>query len=55
MAGPTPSSLDYLSVDDVLTLYSFVVEGDEVTEPGVANRGAIEYAVETVREGHFGE
>jgi death-on-curing protein len=51
MAG----DLEYLSVDDVLTLHETIVRADDMTESGVSAPGDIEYTVTTVREGHFGE
>lgn len=52
MAG---GDLEYLSVDDVLTLHETIVRADDSTEPGVSTPGDIEYTVTTVREGHFDE
>lgn len=48
------TDLVYLSVEDVLTLHETIVQAGEETEPGVRSRGDVEYAVTTVREGHFG-
>lgn len=47
--------LVYLGVEDVLTLHEVVVENGPDTEPGVANRGDVSYAVDHVRRGHFGQ
>ena len=42
------------SVDDVLTVHEVVVAESEETSAGVSNVGDVEYAIEFVREGHFG-
>jgi death-on-curing protein len=47
-------SVNYLSTHDVLAIHELIVESNEDTEPGVSSRGDVEYAVEHVREGHFG-
>lgn len=52
MAG---GEIEYLSVDDILTLHETIVQADDSTEPGLSSPGDVEYTVSTVREGHFGE
>lgn len=47
--------LEYLTVEDILSLHETIVQVDDSTEPGVSSRGDIQYTVSTVREGHFGE
>ena len=47
-------STRYLSADDILTVHELVVESNDDTEPGVSSRGDVEYAVDAIREGHFG-
>lgn len=47
-------SVNYLSTDDILAIHELIVESNEETEPGISSRGDIEYALEHVREGHFG-
>ena len=49
-----PDSLNYLTTEDILSIHELVVESNEDTEAGVASTGDIEYAVEHIREGHFG-
>lgn len=46
MAG---GALDYLSVDDILTLHETIARADDSTEPVVSAPGDIEYTVTTVR------
>lgn len=46
---------EYLSVDDILTLHEVIVENSDETEPGISARGDVEYTVEHIREGHFGQ
>ena len=47
-------STRYLSADDILTVHELIVESNDDTEPGVSSRGDVEYAVNAIREGHFG-
>jgi len=47
--------IDYLSVDDILTLHEVIVDNGDDTEPGISSRGDIEYTVEHLQEGHFGQ
>lgn len=47
-------STNYLATADILAIHELIVESNEDTEAGVASPGDIEYAVEHVREGHFG-
>ena len=49
-----PDSLNYLATDDILAIHELVVESNEDTTAGVTSAGDIEYAVEHIREGHFG-
>ncbi|WP_324756271.1 type II toxin-antitoxin system death-on-curing family toxin [Haloarcula sp. GH36] len=49
-----PDSFNYLTTEDILSIHELVVESNEDTETGVASTGDIEYAVEHIREGHFG-
>ncbi|WP_336001311.1 type II toxin-antitoxin system death-on-curing family toxin [Halorientalis halophila] len=46
---------EYLSVEDVLAVHEFIVESNGETEAGVASRGDVEYALEHVRAGQFGQ
>ena len=47
-------SVNYLSTDDILAIHELIVESNEYTEPGISSPGDVAYAVEHVREGHFG-
>ena len=47
-------STRYLSADDILTVHELIVESNDDTEPGVSSHGDVEYAVDAIREGHFG-
>lgn len=53
--GDSDEVRDYLTVTDILTIHEVIVESSEETTPGVASRGDIEYVVEYVWEGHFGQ
>jgi death-on-curing protein len=48
-------SVNYLSTDDILAIHELIVESNEDTEPGIPSPGDVAYAVEHVREGHFGQ
>jgi death-on-curing protein len=50
-----PDGFVYLTPDDVLDLHEAVLTNDPDAEPGVRNEGAIEYALDAVRSGRFGE
>ncbi|MFB6205993.1 MAG: type II toxin-antitoxin system death-on-curing family toxin [Haloglomus sp.] len=47
--------IEYLSVDSVLALHEVIIEGDERSEPGVQSEGDIEYALDHIEHGSFGE
>lgn len=49
-----PVTVNYLSTDDILAIHELIVESNDETEAGVSSPGDIDYAVEYVREGHFG-
>ena len=53
MSGES-DSVNYLSTEDILAIHELIVESNEETERGVSSHGDVEYAVEYVREGHFG-
>mgnify|MGYP006301207277 CR=1 FL=1 len=53
--GEDAESTRYLSADDILTMHELIVESNDDTEPGVSSRGDVEYAVDAIREGHFGQ
>lgn len=48
-------SVTYLSADDILDIHELIVESNEETEAGVSSPGHIEYAVEHIQTGHFGQ
>lgn len=52
--GEESDPITYLSPDDVLAIHELIVESNEDTESGISSPGDIEYALEYVREGHFG-
>jgi death-on-curing protein len=49
-----PESINYLSTDDVLAIHELIVESNADTAAGVTAAGDIEYAIDNIREGHFG-
>lgn len=48
-------SISYLSADDIQAIHELTVEASAETTAGVASPGDIEYAVEHVQEGQFGQ
>jgi len=46
---------EYLTVDDILTVHEVIVGSSEETAAGVAAEGDIDYVVEHVATGHFGQ
>ena len=38
--------LEYLTVEDILTIHDVIVETSDETEPGVSSRGDVEYVVD---------
>lgn len=54
MSGPE-DEFEYLSVEDILTIHEVIAETSDETEPGVSASGDVEYAVDYIREGHFGQ
>jgi death-on-curing protein len=44
----------YPSVEDVLTIHDDIVSEYPDTEPGIQNRGDVEFALQYIEEGHFG-
>jgi len=53
--GEDSESISYLSVDDIHAIHELIVEANAETTAGVASPGDIEYAVEHVQEGQFGQ
>ncbi|PSP38007.1 death-on-curing protein [Halobacteriales archaeon QH_7_65_31] len=53
--GEESESISYLSADDIYGVHELVVESNAETTVGVSSPGDIEYTVEHVREGHFGQ
>jgi death-on-curing protein len=48
-------SFEYLTVADVLAIHEVIVESSDETTPGVSSEGDVEYALERVESGHFGQ
>lgn len=48
-------SISYLSADDIHDIHELIVESNAETTAGVASPGDIEYAVEHIQEGQFGQ
>ena len=53
--GEDSESISYLSADDIQAIHELIVEASAETTAGVASPGDIEYAVEHVQEGQFGQ
>lgn len=52
---PGSTALEYPTLDDVLRLHRAVIKGDDRSEPGIENEGDIEYALEHIEHGQFGQ
>lgn len=50
-----PESISYLSADDIRDIHELIVESNTETTAGVSSPGDIEYVVEHIQEGHFGQ
>ncbi|ESS10293.1 MAG: hypothetical protein A07HR60_02307, partial [uncultured archaeon A07HR60] len=50
-----PESISYLSAEDIRDIHELIVESNAETPAGVASPGDIEYTVEHIQEGHFGQ
>lgn len=53
--GEESESISYLSADDIHAIHELIVEANAETTAGVASPGDIEYAVEHIQEGQFGQ
>ena len=47
--------ISYLSAADIRDIHELIVESNAKTTAGVSAAGDIEYAVEHIQEGHFGQ
>lgn len=45
----------YPTVDDILSLHSDIIEDDPNSTPGVQDEQRIEFAIDYIEEGHYGE
>jgi len=50
-----PESISYLSADDIRDIHELIVESNTDTAVGISSAGDIEYTVEHIQEGHFGQ
>ncbi|QKY22213.1 type II toxin-antitoxin system death-on-curing family toxin (plasmid) [Halolamina sp. CBA1230] len=48
-------SISYLSAADIRDIHELIVESNAETTAGISSPGDIEYAVEHIQEGHFGQ
>jgi death-on-curing protein len=53
--GEESELISYLSADDIHAIHELIVEANAETTAGVASPGGIEYAVEHIQEGQFGQ
>ena len=53
--GEDSESISYLSADDIQAIHELIVEANAETTAGVTSPGDIEYAVEHIQEGQFGQ
>lgn len=45
----------YPSVEEIIEIHSDIIDDDPNAEPGLKHRGDIEYAIDHIEHGHFGE
>lgn len=45
----------YPTVEEIIEIHGDIIEDDPNAEPGLKHRGDIEYAIEYIEHGHFGE
>ncbi len=50
-----PGSISYLSADDIRDIHELIVESNADTAEGISSPGDIEYTIEHIQEGHFGQ
>lgn len=50
-----PESISYLSAADIRDIHELIVESNADTTAGISSPGDIEYTVEHIQEGHFGQ
>ncbi|WP_096391755.1 type II toxin-antitoxin system death-on-curing family toxin [Halopenitus persicus] len=50
-----PESISYLSAGDIRDIHELIVESNANTAAGISSPGDIEYTVEHIQEGHFGQ
>lgn len=50
-----PSDIWYPTVDDVVLIHESILEDDPKAEPGIENRDRIQFAIDYIQEGHYGE
>lgn len=50
-----PEDIRYLTAEDVYQIHEEIIEEDEESTPGVVNEGNVEYALEFIEHGSFGQ
>lgn len=53
--GEESESISYLSAADIRDIHELIVESNADTTAGISSPGDIEYTVEHIQEGHFGQ
>jgi death-on-curing protein len=53
--GEESESISYLSAEDIHDIHELLVESNAETTAGVSSPGDIEYTVEHIQQGHFGQ
>ncbi|USZ67045.1 type II toxin-antitoxin system death-on-curing family toxin [Halorussus salilacus] len=48
-------SYSYPTVEEIIDIHGDIIEDDPNAEPGLKNRGDLEYAIDHIEHGHFGE
>lgn len=55
MADPEPDEVFYPSVEEIIEIHDDIIDDDPEAEAGISNRGDLEYTVEFIEHGSFGE
>jgi len=55
MADADEDPFWYPTVDDILTIHDDIIEEDEDSEPGIRDPDQIQYAIDHIKHGHFGD
>lgn len=52
--GGNSNPIEYLTVEEVYGIHSEIIEQDEEATPGILDEGSIEFALDSIKHGHYG-